>query len=58
MDSEIREKETNDLCVTVRMSLFLRGIGGFGYKGTIRNEYPELPNRQPDVVKEEITQKN
>jgi hypothetical protein len=58
MDSEIREKDTNDLCVTVRMSLFIRGIGGFGYKGTLVNEYPEPPNRAPDAVVEEVTQKN
>jgi 3-hydroxyacyl-CoA dehydrogenase/3a,7a,12a-trihydroxy-5b-cholest-24-enoyl-CoA hydratase/multifunctional beta-oxidation protein/peroxisomal enoyl-CoA hydratase 2 len=53
MDNEIREADTNDLCVTVRMSLFIRGIGGFGYKGTIKSEYPSNPKRNPDMVQEE-----
>ena len=58
LDNEIRDAETNELCVTVRMSLFIRGIGGFGYKGTIKTEYPKNPKRAPDMIKEEKTVKN
>jgi acyl dehydratase len=40
------------------MTAFARGIGGFGYKGKIRSEYPAVPKRQPDHSQEEKTQPN
>ena len=42
----------------MRSSLFVRGIGGFGYKGTIKSSIPKVPKRAPDFVSEEPTQKN
>ena len=42
----------------VRSSLFVRGIGGFGHKGTIKSNYPKPPKRDPDFAGEEVTQKN
>ena len=36
----------------------LRGLGGFGYKGTLKNIYPNPPDRKPDFVSEEKTQVN
>jgi multifunctional beta-oxidation protein len=42
----------------VRSSLFVRGIGGFGYKGKVKNIFPEIPKRQPDLIAEEPTTKN
>lgn len=54
-DAEIREKETNLLQSTVRSSLFVRGLGGFGYKGTVKNPFPAIPKRAPDMTKEEKT---
>jgi hypothetical protein len=58
LDNEIRDAETNELCVVVRMALFIRGIGGFGYKGTIKSEYPPIPKSNPDMVQEEKTRPN
>jgi hypothetical protein len=43
LDIEIREADSQDLCVTIRMGLFLRGLGGFGYKGTIKSYSPKIP---------------
>lgn len=57
-DAEIREASTKKLQSTVRSSLFVRGLGGFGYKGTVKNVFPEIPKRQPDLTVEEKTTKN
>ena len=57
-DAKILEAESRDLVSTVRSSLFVRGIGGFGYKGTVKSSIPKAPKRDPDFVKEEPTQKN
>jgi len=35
IDSCIFESETRKLVATLRSSVFIRGIGGFGHKGTI-----------------------
>ena len=51
-------KETRELHTTVRSSLIVRGLGGFGYKGTIKSAIPQMPKRQPDFVKEESTTPN
>lgn len=57
-DAEVREADTKELQSVVRSSLFVRGIGGFGYKGKVKNVFPEIPKRQPDLVAEEPTTKN
>ena len=57
-DTEIREADTNDLCVTIRTGTFLRGTEKFGWKGTIKAEYPKTPKRDPDMVAVEETTKN
>jgi len=49
---------TRELISTVRTSLFVRGLGGFGHKGTIKSQIPKPPNRAPDFVKEEVTERN
>ena len=36
----------------------MRGMGGFGHKGTIKSTIPKPPNRVPDFVKEEKTERN
>jgi acyl dehydratase len=38
--------------------LFIRGIGGFGHKGTVKIVIPDTPTRQPDFVSEEKTTPN
>ena len=58
IDSRILNASTRELCSTVRTSLFVRGLGGFGHKGTIKSQIPKIPNREPDFVKEEVTQRN
>ena len=57
-DAEIKDVQSGELCSTVRSSLFIRGIGGFGHKGTIKTRYPPIPKRKPDTVREEPTNKN
>lgn len=57
-DSKIINSETRELHTTVRSSLFVRGIGGFGYKGKIKQSFPKVPKRVPDFTKEESTAKN
>lgn len=39
-----------DLALTNTMSLFVRGLGGFGYKGTDSDPIPALPKSQPTKV--------
>lgn len=58
IDSAISSSDTKELHATVRTSLFVRGIGGFGYKGTIKQAFPKVPKRKPDHVSEEPTSKN
>lgn len=58
VDSEITDSSTNKLQSVTRTSLFVRGLGGFGHKGTIKNPFPAVPKRAPDMVKEEPTTKN
>lgn len=57
-DSKIVSAETRELHSTVRSSLFVRGLGGFGYKGTVKQKFLPIPKREPDFIKEEATQKN
>ena len=57
-DSKILSAATRELHTTVRSSLFVRGIGGFGHKGTIKQSFPAVPKRAPDFVSEEPTAKS
>jgi hypothetical protein len=54
----IAEADTGDVASVVRAGIFIRGMGGFGYKGTIKSVYPATPSRQPDLVQEEPTLSN
>lgn len=38
--------------------LFIRGIGGFGDKGYDNEVIPKVPEREPDFIAEEVTEKN
>lgn len=44
-DAEVREADTKELQSVIRSSLFVRGAGGFGYKGKVKNPFPEVPKR-------------
>lgn len=54
----MKNKEDNSLIAKLTTFLFIRGIGGFGERGKIKNIYPKPPQRQPDSVKEMTTTKN
>lgn len=43
------------MLAVILTNLFVRGIGGFGHKGTIKNSYPAAPKRPADFCAEEIT---
>jgi hypothetical protein len=43
VDGEIKNAETGEHVATVQTSLFIRGLGGFGYKGKGNKVYPKAP---------------
>merc|ERR1711957_1112921 len=49
IDGEIRIAETGEHVCTVQFSLFIRGLGGFGYKGKGGKVYPTAPKRASDI---------
>jgi len=46
IEAEIKN-DKNVLVAKVLTTLIIRGIGGFGHKGTIQVKYPEIPKRAP-----------
>jgi hypothetical protein len=44
--------ESNKLVFTNFMTLIIRGVGGFGFKGKPFQTLPKLPKRNPDMVNE------
>ena len=56
--NDIKDKKTGELCATCTTSLFIRGVGGFGHKGTYKNAYPAAPKRAPDFEKVEYVPVN
>jgi acyl dehydratase len=45
--SEIRDKDSNELKARIFMNIFIRGIGGFGRKGTYKDVMPKAPKTAP-----------
>lgn len=58
IQTDLYDKETGDHKARIFTNLFVRGIGGFGHKGTYRNNIPEKPKEAPQFVREEKTEKN
>lgn len=58
IETTIRNQLTNELLSKDQYTYIIRGIGGFGHTGTIKNQYPEIPQRKPDFVSEEKTNSN
>ena len=58
VEGTLTDTETKEVVAKVLMTGFGRGIGGFGYKGTIKSQIPAAPKRAPDSVQEETTQPN
>lgn len=56
--TEAREKESGDLVFKLITNLFVRGIGGFGNKGTVKIDIPQAPKSTPDASVEETTTPN
>ena len=46
--AKIYDKVTNEIFAQVNTSFFIRGIGGFGHKGTYKIKFPATPKRSPD----------
>ena len=46
LQTKVYEKSTNDQVALVESNIFIRGIGGFGYKGTLRENLsrPKTPS--------------
>ena len=42
----------------MRTGFFIVGLGGFGHKGVVNQEYPNPPKRNPDFTTEEQTAVN
>ena len=58
VETVAKDKATGDLLFKLTTNLFIRGIGGFGHKGAIKQNYPAAPKRQPDYVAMEKTEAN
>ena len=56
--SEIRDKASGELKAKNFMNIFIKGIGGFGYKGTYKNPLPNAPKTAPTQSVEVPTEKN
>ena len=57
--ADIVEKDTKEVAAICTASVFIRGIGGFGRKGTFKSSVPNaIPKRAPDFVGEETTTPN
>ena len=58
METVGKNKETGEMIFRIISNLFIRGIGGFGHKGTVKVDIPNTPTTAPDAQAEEITDKN
>jgi hypothetical protein len=58
IDTEGKNKETGELIFKITTNLFIRGIGGFGHKGTVKIDIPATPTTAPDAEAEEVTTPN
>jgi len=55
LESTLTHLASKEIHAKIIMSLFIRGIGGFGYKGTHKIKFPKMPKREPDHVAVEVT---
>lgn len=58
IETIITDKESGEKIARLLTNLFVRGIGGFGAKGTIKSAVPATPKRAPDHTASEKTEKN
>ena len=43
IEAEIKNSETKELAAKVLSTIIIRGVGGFGHKGTLSVKYPSVP---------------
>jgi acyl dehydratase len=55
---EVAENNTENLLFVNQISVFIRGIGGFNYKGLPQKGLPAKPKRSPDALVDEKTTSN
>lgn len=58
IETHLSNVATGEKHARIITTLFIRGIGGFGYKGTYKSVFPPVPKRQPCAVAEEKTEPN
>ena len=58
IETQITDKESGELKAKIFTNLFIRGIGGFGHKGTMRSEVPTVPKTAPSSTVEFKTEAN
>ena len=58
VQTDATDIESNELVFRVQTVLFIRGIGGFGNKGSVKLDIPKAPKKAPDHSVEEKTQPN
>ena len=58
IETAINDKESGKLCAKIVTNLFVRGIGGFGHKGTTKNHIPEAPKTPAHASRVEKTTPN
>ena len=50
IEAQIRDSEKGQVVAKVVTSIVIRGVGGYGHKGTIKIKYPTAPkDRKPDL---------
>ena len=49
------KSKSGELLAKITSHIFIRGIGGFGQKGKIKNVFEKIPNRPPDAISEQKT---
>ena len=48
-ESKIMEADTGAVACTIHRTIFIKGIGGFGHKGSMKSPIPALPKTAPTV---------
>jgi len=43
IEAEIKQSDNKELVAKVLSTIIIRGVGGFGHKGTITIKYPPVP---------------
>lgn len=56
LQADIHDANTNEIVAITVSNLYVRGAGGFGYKGTMKSKIPKkFPTRDADFVGEALT---